>query len=84
MEIHSLLGNFSTITDVIYFLWNRHGRRILIFFSRNVPFLLLLCIKQARTNGSHVGLKPVWFVTQPKLRIMCLHFLRQFHRLHFV
>ena len=23
--------------------------------------------KQARANGSHVGLKPVLFVTQPKL-----------------
>ena len=41
-------------------------------------------IKQARTNGSHVGLNPVWFITQPKLRIMCLHVPRQFHRLRFV
>ena len=40
--------------------------------------------KQARTNGSHVGLKPVLFVTQPKLRIMCLHVPHQFHRLHVV
>ena len=32
--------------------------------------------KQARTNGSHVGLKPV-FASQPKLRIICLHVLRQ-------
>ena len=37
--------------------------------------------KQARANGSHVGLKPVLFVTQPKLQIMCLHVLRQLHRL---
>ena len=29
--------------------------------------------KKTRANGSHVGLKPVLlFVTQPKLRIMCL------------
>ena len=40
--------------------------------------------KQARANGSHVGLKPVLFVTQPKLRTVCLHVLRQFHRLHFL
>ena len=36
--------------------------------------------KQARANGSHVGLKPVLFVTQPKLRIMCFHVLRQLHQ----
>ena len=40
--------------------------------------------KQARANGSHIGLKAVLFVTQSKLRIMCLHVLRQLHRLHFV
>ena len=34
-------------------------------------------LKHARENGSHVGLKPVLFVTQPKLRTMCLHVLRQ-------
>ena len=37
--------------------------------------------KQARVNGSHVGLKSVLFVTQPKLQIMCFHVLRQLHRL---
>ena len=32
IEINSLRSNLSTITDVVFFLWNRHGRRILIFF----------------------------------------------------
>ena len=37
--------------------------------------------KQVLVNGSHVGLKPVLFVAQPKLQIMCLHVLRQLHRM---
>ena len=31
-----------------------------------------------------VGLKPIAFDTQPKLRILSLHVFRQFHRLHCV
>ena len=37
MEKNSLWCNLSTITDIILFMWNRHGRQSL-FFSRNVPF----------------------------------------------
>ena len=44
MEINSLRGFLSTITDIVFFLWNRHGRRALIFFHATSPFfLLLLC-----------------------------------------
>ena len=126
MEINSLRGNLWMITDIVLFLWNRHRRRIL-FFSRNVPFLLLFfswhfmihCRPhvddevslfliflvflfamvsiavdirwffcpvlrvskwwefQKKCGQTAVMLKPVLFVTQPKLRIMCLHVLRQ-------
>ena len=39
MEINHLRGNLLTITDIVFFLWNRHGRRILIFFFTQPPFL---------------------------------------------
>ena len=38
MEINSLRGNVSTMTDIVLFLWYRHGRRSLIFFTQR-PFL---------------------------------------------
>ena len=34
MEINPLGGNLLTVTDIVFFLWNRHGRRILIFFTQ--------------------------------------------------
>ena len=46
MEINPLLGNLWTITDIVFSLWNRHGRRILTFFTQrpiltSVVFLTL-------------------------------------------
>ena len=38
MEMNPLRGNLWTIADIVFFLWNRHGRRILIFFTQR-PFL---------------------------------------------
>ena len=38
MEINSLRCSLSTITDIVFFLWNRHGREILFFFTQR-PFL---------------------------------------------
>ena len=32
-------GNLSTITDIVFFLWNRHGHRLLMFFFTQRPFL---------------------------------------------
>ena len=42
MVINSLRGNRSTITDIVFFLWNRHARRILIFVSLNIHLFLRL------------------------------------------
>ena len=38
MEINSLRSNLSTITDIIVFLWNSHGR-VIFFFVTQRPFL---------------------------------------------
>ena len=44
MEINPLRSNSSTITDIVVFLWNRHGRRILFFFTPR-PFLTsVVCV----------------------------------------
>ena len=43
LEINSQRGNLSTITDIIFFLWSRHGRRILLFFTQH-PFLAFAVI----------------------------------------
>ena len=56
----------------------------LFFFAQSSECQSGENFKQARASGSHVGMKPVFFVTQPKLRIMCLLVLRQLPRLHFV
>ena len=39
VEINSLRCDLSTITGIVFFLWNRHGRRILIFFFTQRPVL---------------------------------------------
>ena len=49
--------------------------------------VILFCPCECRSHcccSCHVGLKPMFRATQPKLGILCLHVLRQFHRLHFV
>ena len=50
-------------------------------------FVILFCPSECRSHcccSCHVGLMPLSLATQPKLRILCLHVLRQFHRLHSV
>ena len=61
----------------------REGKR------RTAFFCLSICVYMSFSRSHcccscHVGLKPVLFAAQPKLRSLSLYvFLRQFHRLHF-